>query len=119
MRARMANKPLLCLFLLNQEETRGKDSISPECSARNTGLQGCMSRKQHVFKQLSCMTKGKLMTLAAHTFPVLEEMQISWLGSFPQDGGSMFPQLLKRWEHLDCVMLLPSGGGFLGSRILC
>lgn len=87
----MANKPLLCLFLLNQEETRGKDSISPECSARNTGLQGCMSRKQHVFKQLSCMTKGKLMTLVAHTFPVLEEMQISWLGSFPQDGGLHVP----------------------------
>lgn len=31
------------------------------------------------------------MTLAAHTFPVLEEMQISWLGSFPQDGGLHVP----------------------------
>lgn len=51
------------------------------------GLQGCMGRKQHMFKQLHCVTKGRLMTLSAHTFPVLEEMQISWLGSFPEDVG--------------------------------
>lgn len=62
-------------------------AVSTQCSAGARGYKAARAEKQHVFKQLNPMTKGKLMMLATHTFPVLDEVQISWLGSFPQDEG--------------------------------
>lgn len=93
---------------------------------RSKELSGCMSWKQHVFKQLNCMTKGEIVTLAAHTFPLLEETQISLLGSFAQDEGltpscgcqthgSSLPTSvwLQGW-----TVWLPFGGELCGSRML-
>lgn len=78
--------------------------------------------ENELFKQLNRMTKEKLMTFAAHTFPVLEEVQISWLGSFPQDEGlppshgcRTHGSSLPAYVQLHgCIMLMPSGGKLFG-----
>jgi len=58
------------------------------------------------------------MALASHTFSVLEEMQISWLGSFSQDYGLPPAQGCRTHgssspvsvQLHSCITLLPSGG---------